>query len=90
MHIDALIPYTKSEQGDFCITILHFFVSHVVLYSYHSDMTFLVLKSNRSLIACMKGLAMFGVQYKDPGMSFCHGKFKLKECVSHGKNVEYR
>lgn len=28
---------------------------------------------------------MFGVHYKDPGMSLCHGKFTVKEWISHGK-----
>lgn len=89
LHIDTVISYT-SGKGDFYITICHFLLSQAVLYSDHSGMTFLVLKSSSSLIACVKGLAMFGVQYKDPGMSFCHGKFRAKEWISHGKNAKYR
>lgn len=89
MHIDTAISYTTSEKGDFCITICHFLLSTAILYSDCSGMTFLVLKSSSSLIACVKGLAMFGVQYKDPGVSFCHGKFSAKEWISHGKNAKY-
>lgn len=90
MHIDTVISYTTSEKGDFCITICHFLLSQAVLYSDHSGMTFLVLKSSSSLTARVKGLAMFGVQYKDPGVSFCHGEFRVKEWISHGKNAKYR
>lgn len=90
MHADTVVSYTRSEKGDFCITICHFLLSQAVLYSDHYGMTFLVLKSSSSLIAYVKGLAMFGVQYKDPGVSFCHGKFWAKEWISHGKNAKYR
>lgn len=89
MHIDIAISYT-SDKGDFCITICHFLLSQAVLYSDHSGMTFLVVKASSSLIAHVKGLAVFGVQYKDPGVSFCHGKFRVKEWISHGKNAKYR
>lgn len=89
MHIDIVISYT-SEKGDFCITICHFLLSQAVLHSDHSGMTFLVVKASSSLIAHAKGLAVFGAQYKDPGVSFCHGKFRVKEWISHGKNAKYR
>jgi len=90
MHIDTVISYTAREKGDFCITIRHFLLSQALLYSDHSGMTFLVLKPSSFLIARVKGLAMFSVQYKDPGVSFCHGKFRVKEWISHGKNAKYR
>lgn len=89
MHIDIVISYT-SEKGDFGITICHFLLSQAVLYSDHSGTTFLVVKASSSLIAHVKGLAVFGVQYKDSGVSFCHGKFREKEWISHGKISKYR
>lgn len=89
MHIDTVISHT-SKNGDFFITTCHFLLSQAVLYSDHSGMTFLMLKSSSSLITHVKGLAMFGVQYRDPGMSFCHGKFRAKEWISHGTNAKYR
>lgn len=90
MLIDTVISYSASEKGDFYITVCHFLLRQAVLYSEHSGMTFLVLKSSSSLIAHVKGLVMFCVQYKDPGVSFCHGKFRAKEWISHGKNAKYR
>lgn len=90
MLIDTVISYSASEKGDFYITVCHFLLQQAVLYSGHTGMTFLVLKSSSSLIAHVKGLVMFCVQYKDPGVSFCHGKFRAKEWISHGKNAKCR